>query len=351
MQNIWKNCWVHLNSKQQQQQINTVNWSKLKHRKAAKSPLTHKTSVITASLIKTCFCLQLSEVKAKAILLNLHSVSCFLGRKCEEGGERKKERKEGGGQEGDQKEKKEDGGEPNQAGSNRQRAGRQEVNTQSTTSPTVTTTFKLNIKICTHNPVQVHNVSSTCIHKHRALMVFYDLDGFSATSLRAIRVRGRLPKTSTWKRKSCEGVSQSQGQRDQWADRSWNIHFCSKALRDKTNQSRTHWFSEVRTQQQAEKTPHEVVKANVLAHSANRSTQFLPTWWFSVWFFNSGSFLGTNLERLMVPASQLWRFLLPFFVPWDLKLKIFRFRMKWAVWWTCFAVFWLNNHLLQQYLL
>lgn len=172
MQNIWKNCWVHLNSKQQQQQINTVNWSKLKHRKAAKSPLTHKTSVITASLIKTCFCLQLSEVKAKAILLNLHSVSCFLGRKCEEGGERKKERKEGGGQEGDQKEKKEDGGEPNQAGSNRQRAGRQEVNTQSTTSPTVTTTFKLNIKICTHNPVQVHNVSSTCIHKHRALMVF-----------------------------------------------------------------------------------------------------------------------------------------------------------------------------------
>lgn len=164
MQNIWKNCWVHLNSKQQQQQINTVNWSKLKHRKAAKSPLTHKTSVITASLIKTCFCLQLSEVKAKAILLNLHSVSCFLGRKCEEGGERKKERKEAA--------RKEIRKKRNQAGSNRQRAGRQEVNTQSTTSPTVTTTFKLNIKICTHNPVQVHNVSSTCIHKHRALMVF-----------------------------------------------------------------------------------------------------------------------------------------------------------------------------------
>lgn len=264
------------------------------------------------------------------------------------GGRGKKERKEGGGQEGDQKEKKEDGGEPNQAGSNRQRAGRQEVNTQSTTSPTVTTTFKLNIKICTHNPVQVHNVSSTCIHKHRALMVFM----WPRWIQRKIPASNQSPRSSSKNFNVEEEIvwrsfSKSRSERSM----SWNIHFCSKALRDKTNQSCTHWFSEVRTQQQAEKTPHEVVKANMLAHSANRSTQFLPTWWFSVWFFNSGSFLGTNLERLMVPASQLWRFLLPFFVPWDLKLKIFRFRMKWAVWWTCFAVFWLNNHLLQQYFL
>ena len=200
MQNICRNCWVHLNSKQQQQQINTVNWSKLKHRKAAKSPLTHK-NVSNNSL--SCKDLLLSAAQLgksqsysfKLALCEPLSRKKIWGERGKK--ERKKERKDEARKEIRKKRNR------GRQGAKSGRVGRQEVNTQSTTSPTVTTTFKLNIKICTQNPVQVHNVSSTCIHKHRALMVFHVTSMDSAQdSLRVIRVRGRLPKLQHERRRS-----------------------------------------------------------------------------------------------------------------------------------------------------